>query len=36
MQELDTEGSALDIVNDAGAGDGFIELEIAVDETAVD
>jgi hypothetical protein len=36
MQELDTEGSALDIINDAGARDRFIELEIAINETTID
>jgi hypothetical protein len=33
-QELDTEGSALGIVDDAGAWDGFIEM--VVEETAPD
>jgi hypothetical protein len=36
QSELDTEGLALDIVDDGGAWDGFIELEIVVDETAAD
>jgi len=35
-QELDTEGSALDIVDDVGAWGGFSELEIIVEETALD
>jgi hypothetical protein len=35
-QEPDTEGSALDIVDDAGAWDGFIELEMVIKEAAPD
>lgn len=36
MQELDPEGLALDIVDDGSAWNGCIELEIVVDETAID
>ena len=35
-QELDTEGLALDIVDDASAWDGFIKLEMVIKEAALD
>jgi hypothetical protein len=36
MQELDMDGLALDIIDDVGAWDRSIELEMVVEETAPD
>jgi hypothetical protein len=35
QSELDTEGLALDIVDEGGTWDGFIELEIVVEESSL-